>query len=325
MATPQTLSRSLRCAAALRPDTVFARIGLDEYDQSAMTTGELEARANRHAAHWRAADLGEGARVVVVATPEPEALAAIVGAIRAGLEVSLAAPGLDAQGLAEGARDAGALALAGPGDFAGLDFAERLTAAAALTPLAVRLAVWGGAPLGAIRFDSTPASGFDSDAPDVEPSVGLLGQPRTHALDPVALAASADKYIRAAGLTSGATVLSLVSLSSVGGLVCGALAPLASGASTLWQAPFSTLRFAKALLEHAPVHLVAPGAVVSELGRSGLLSPERVATLTLLVYGDFDPIFDHDLEPERVFLLETETTGAARLTPLSKAFGETLE
>lgn len=322
MATMQTLSRSLRSAAALRPAATFARLGPEGDDPQTMTLEDIDSTADRHAAHWRLADLGEGARAIVVATPEPRALAAIVGATRAGLEVSLAAPGLDAQGLADGARDAGALALAGPCDFAGLDFAARLTEASSLAPLAVRLGIWGGAALGAIRLDSPPHTMLDRDHAGREAAIALLGEPRTRPLDVAALATAAVSYIEAAGLGPGSTVLSLVSLASVGGLVCGALAPLGSGALMLWQAPFSTQRFAEALLEHAPVHLVAPGAVVGDLGRSGLLSPERVATLTLLVHGDFDPIFDHDLEPERVFLMETEAWGAARLTALSEAFGE---
>ena len=289
-----------------------------------MTLEGFDACADRHAAHWRAAELGEGARAVVVATPEPKALAAIVGAMRAGLEVTLAAPGLDAQGLAEGAREAGALALAGPGDFAGLDFAERLTEAAALS--------------------RSPCVGRMGRAPPPAPFVSMRrpirirrGRVRRRAVDRAARATAdpcagpgrARRVGRQLHKDGGAHVrrdrsVARFALQRRRPRLRGAGAARLGREDAVAGAVLR-LSLLPGALERAPVHLVAPGAVVGELGRSGLLSHERVATLTLLVYGDFDPIFDHDLEPERVFLLETETTGVARLTPLSQAFGEDLE
>ena len=323
MAAPtNSLSKWLRNAAALRPDATFARQGSSALDRRWMTVEELDARADRHAAHWTRAQLGEGARIAMLAPADPETIAAIAGATRAGLEVWLAPPGIEAQELADGAREAGALALSAPVEFAGLNYAQRLGEAAVLTPLAVRRALWGGERHGAIRLDAVVAIAPGHERLGGEGTLALLGQARTLTLEASMLQAAAGDFARAARLQPGGTVLSLVSLASVGGLVCGAIAPLMSGAEVLWQSPFSALGFTKALAERAPAHLIAPSGIVADLGRAGVLTPERVASLTLVATGDFDPMFDHDLEPDQVLILEAEPWGATRLTRLSQAFGE---
>ncbi len=287
-----------------------------------MTFDELDERADRCAAQWMAANLGEGARAVVIATAEPEALAAIVGATRAGIEVALASPGLAPTELAAGAREAAARALAGPVEFGGLDVGGRLAETAALTPQPLRLATWGGSQEGALRLDGAAPAAAGADTGGDEAGLALLGASGVRRLDGASLTAVAVNYVKAAGLGPGATVVSLISLASVGGLMCGAFAPLLSGADLIWQTPFSALRFAEMLTERGPAHLVAPGAVIVDIGRSGLLTPERVASLTMNVTDDFDPLFDHDLELERVFLIEATRDGAARFTSLARVLGE---
>ena len=141
---PAPLGRLIKRTAALWPELTLARLDADLGDARRLAIGELDACADRFLARWRAAGVGDGARAIVVATPEPLALAAIAGATRAGVVVALASATLDAPSLAAGARAVSAAALAGPANFAGLDLGRRLVEAAAATPKPARVVLWGG-------------------------------------------------------------------------------------------------------------------------------------------------------------------------------------
>jgi len=130
------LGKLLRHAAENQPRAVFSRRADDILAPQEFSATELERRAERHTKLWRAAGLGEYARVGLVAVPEPETVSAMVGAMRAGLEVTLFSPSLGAPEIAATAGLARVLALAGPAEFAGLDYAKRLSEARAATPVA---------------------------------------------------------------------------------------------------------------------------------------------------------------------------------------------
>lgn len=90
-----------------------------------------------------------------------------------------------------------------------------------------------------------------------------------------------------------------------------------AGAHILWQAPFAVAAFEAALEGSAPAHLVAPAGIAVDLGESGLLTPDRVASLTLIVDGgDFDPVFDHDLDADQVFVFDANASGPTPFGPL---------
>ena len=91
----------------------------------------------------------------------------------------------------------------------------------------------------------------------------------------------------------------MISLGSPAGLVGGAFAPLIGGAHVVWQAPFAALRFVETLDASAPAHLFAPASAVEALGAAGLLTPQRLASLTVVAAeGAKIPAFPHELDLE---------------------------
>ena len=106
----------------------------------------------------------------------------------------------------------------------------------------------------------------------------------------------------------------MISLGSAAGLVGGAFAPLIGGAHVVWQAPFAALRFVEALDASAPAHLFAPASAVEALGAAGLLTPQRLASLTLVAAaGAKIPDFPHQLDLARVCVLRVGAGADLRL------------
>ena len=96
-----TLSQLLRAGGAARPDAIFARIGSNGGEAAAaLRVAAIDALADHYCARFRDAGVGEGERIVILGAPEPRALAALVGALRAGLNVVLAPAALDAGAIA---------------------------------------------------------------------------------------------------------------------------------------------------------------------------------------------------------------------------------
>jgi len=314
-----SLGKLLLHTAEKRPWVAFSRRADDilvgpEYDAA-----ELERRAESHTKLWLASGLGEGDRVGIVAVPEPEIVAAIVGAVRAGLEVVLFPTSLGAPEIAATAGLAKALALAGPAEFAGLDLAKRLSearAAAAMT----WLMLWERERPRLFRLDNGQPTESAPAPEEGEAGLAMISGSRLMALDGPSLSAVAGDLADAMELQAGSTILSLVSPATAAGLVAGTHTPLIAGAKLVWLTPFSAKQLDAALTDYARAHLVAPGAVAAQLGRAGLLSQGRLASLTLIVAeGDPTPYFDTDLDADRVFLLDSGLTGP---TPLSRLSGE---
>ena len=92
-----TLSQLLRAGGVARPDAIFARIGAKAGEAAAaLRVAAIDALADHYCARFRDAAVSEGERILILGVPEPRALAAIVGALRAGLNVVLAPAALDA-------------------------------------------------------------------------------------------------------------------------------------------------------------------------------------------------------------------------------------
>ncbi len=106
----------------------------------------------------------------------------------------------------------------------------------------------------------------------------------------------------------------MISLGSPAGLVGGAFAPLIGGAHVVWQTPFAAVRFVEALDALAPAHLIAPAGAVEALGAAGLLTPQRLASLTLVAdEATKIPAFSHDLDLARVSVLRIGAGADLRL------------
>jgi acyl-coenzyme A synthetase/AMP-(fatty) acid ligase len=306
--TVASLSDLVRAGGAARPDAIFARIGAKAGDAvAALRAAAVDALADHYRARFRDAGVGQG-RILILGAAEPKALALIVGALRAGLNVVLAPPALDAAAIAAAARRSHAKALAGPTEFANLALGERLFEAAAMVDEIILVALYGEGAAGALTLDAPLEAEEAPEALPVEPEL-LTTLARDAAADYAPLsqghaAEVARALLARAGLRPGQAIASMISLGSPAGLVGGAFAPLIGGAHVVWQAPFAALRFVEALDALAPAHLIAPAGAVEALGAAGLLTPQRLASLTLVAdEATKIPAFSHDLDLARVCVL----------------------
>jgi acyl-CoA synthetase (AMP-forming)/AMP-acid ligase II len=314
-----TLSQLLRAGGAARPDAIFARIGSNGGEAAAaLRVAAIDALADHYCARFRDAGVGEGERIVILGAPEPRALAALVGALRAGLNVVLAPAALDAGAIADAARRCNATALAGPTEFASLRLGERLFEAAAKVDEVSLVALYGEGAAGALALDAPQEEEATPPASPVDPELLTID-----VLDAVSVCAPlsqsqaadiARAFLARAGLCPGQAIASMISLGSAAGLVGGAFAPLIGGAHVVWQAPFAALRFVEALDASAPAHLFAPASAVEALGAAGLLTPQRLASLTLVAAaGAKIPAFPHQLDLARVCVLRVGAGADLRL------------
>jgi hypothetical protein len=304
-------------ARSARAGLIFARVGAGADATSGMRLGAIDALADRHAANWRAARLPRRARVLVVASPEPRALAAIVGASRADFEVTLASPTLKAAVLAAEADRFEAIAIAGPSEFAGSSLVDLLVETGRRVERIRLIATYGMAARGALSLDAPPPP--DAESPDQWEAGPAEPTPAFRAEVSVA-----RELVAGARIDPGAAIISLVPLGAPGGLIGGALAPMIAGAHMIWQAPFSTRGLVETLEASAPAHLVAPIRVASELGQAGLLDPSLVASLTLVAADPAAPVeFAHGLGASRIFVLRAPPHAAASLDATQFARVET--
>ncbi len=312
------LGQLLTRSAAAMPDTLFSRRGEAGSPPVEMRAAEIEQRADRHLRLWLAAGLSEGARVGMIATPEPEILAAIVGAARAGVEVVLMSPSLDAPAIAASAGLARAPALAGPAEFAGIDYAKRLAEARAAAGAVAWLMLWEADRPRLFRLDNAQPTGSKIAPEQMEAGLAIAYELGVQALHSISLRSMAGQFVDALEIKNTDTIISLISPATPAGLIVSAHAPLVSGAKLIWQAPFSAMTLEQVLSDPSPVHLVAPAAIVAELGRARLLSPEQLSSLTIVMSETSPPpIFEADLDAERVFFLDSRLGGARPLSALS--------
>ena len=312
-----SLSDLLRSGGAARPDAILARIGKAGEAVAALRVAAVDALADHYCARFRDAGVRDG-RILILGAAEPKALALIVGALRAGLNVVLAAPALDAPSIAAAARRSHAKALAGPTEFANLALGERLFEAAAMVDEIALVALYGEGAAGALTLDAPLEADEAPEASPLEPEL-LTVPARDAAADcsplPQGQAAEVARTLLArAGLRPGQAIASMISLGSPAGLVGGAFAPLIGGAHVVWQAPFAALRLIEALDALAPAHLVAPAGAVEALGAAGLLIPQRLASLTLVAdEATRIPAFSDGLDLARVSVLRIGAGADLRL------------
>ena len=316
------LSELLRAAAATRPDAIFARIGGRASDApAALRAGPLDALADHYAARLEETELPQGTKLLLLSSPEPRTLATIVGALRAGFDVGLAAPALDAAAIAAAAEAYGAGVLAGPAAFAELQTGERLFEAAALLDSISLVALHGAGEAGALELDAPR----EDDAPGVastrEPQLLVVeivdAAPKCRSVSQERMREIAREFVARAGLREGGAIVSTISLGSEAGLVGGAFAPLIGGAHLIWQAPFAARRFLETLETSAHAHLFAPASVAGDLGAAGILTADRLSSLTLVAADDVPaPSFAHGVDPARVFVLRGGADAGLRLEGL---------
>ncbi len=313
------LSGLLRAAAGAKPDAIFARIGGGaSRAPAAMRASALDALADHYAARLTEADLPEGTLLLLLCPPEPRTLAAIVGAFRTGFDVALAAPSLGDAAIVAAAEACGAGILAGPGEFADLPTGERLFEAAARLE-SIRLVALHGADEGAALALDAPREGdLPSRTPTREPRLLAVdfvdAAPRRQSISQDRACEIAREFSGSAGLRSGEAIVSMISLASAAGLVAGAFAPMIGGAHVIWQAPFAARRFLETLDTSAPAHLFVPSGVAGELGAAGILTADRLMSLTLVApEGAPVPAIAHRVDPAHAYVLRSEAGVGLRL------------
>ncbi len=81
---------------------------------------------------------------------------------------------------------------------------------------------------------------------------------------------------------AGLTLLSTIVPSSFAGLVCGPVAGLLTGATTVLHVPFESKKLIERIEADRPVQLIAPAGLAAQIEKSSLASKEFLASLVLL-------------------------------------------
>ena len=272
------LNALLTTAAQNSPDHI-----LIEDDQGTMTAAQAVCRAARLASHLRLGGLRRGERVLIVAGAQAEAIVALAGVLRAGLEPVLASCGMNPVELATFARVSDAAALIGPSRYGALDLGDLYLSAAAIAD-SVRGVLTQGPTLidGAVdvsfeALDGPPMPddlhGANAEMPTIATLAGPKLAPRLIIHRQAALLGAALSLVERAQINPPQRLLSLLPPASLAGLVGGPFAALAGASRLVLHGPFRAARFLAHCDAGEPrasdrpdraIHLLAP----AEIGRA---------------------------------------------------------
>lgn len=251
---------------------------------SALTFADLDAFVNRTAAAWLTLGVQEGERVLIATGARLAPLIAMLGALRAGLDVALLPEGCDPGAIAGAAQFINAVALCAEPEAGAHAYAKLLEAGFQTENVRVLAGLGaqadGIAPLAVIAQDCAPfsrkpgARKGDIITFDDEGAACIHSQ-RT-------LAAAALDFVTRAGVLARTPILSTLAPARFAGLVAGPLAALASGAPLVLHGPFNAAGLIDLIEALGPAHLIAPGALLEPLAMSGLLEGPRLTSVILL-------------------------------------------
>jgi len=275
-------------AAWLRPDEIVVAASgehAETPEAAPLSARALDALADHYGARLAEAGMAPGETILLAGAPLPRNLALIVGALRAGLHVALAAPDLDAGEIAHAATACAAQALAGPARFAGAPLLDALLASAAQAPGVRLVAAFGEDASGVVGLDAR----LETDGPAAAAQANgviitfansdgrLVAEPHAQA----EIIRAAQYFVALAQISAGQTLFSTLSPTSLAGLISGPLAALLAAARLVWHAPFSAAAFLRDLDLAAPAHLIVPAAIGADLAAADVLTRARIASLTL--------------------------------------------
>ena len=292
------LDALLTNGARVRPQRIALSDGqLDA--PSALTFADLDALVSRTAAAWVAVGAQAGECVLIIAGARTAPLVALLGALRAGLDVALLPEACEIATLVHAANSVNAIALCAERDAVGRGFTGLMNAGAqietvrvlaglgdftqaadadGIAPLeliaqqcatAPRAAVPQGAALNAAAVRKGAIVTFDDDG------AACFHSQRT-------LAAAALDFITRAGVLARSPILSTLAPARFAGLIAGPIAALVSGAPLVLHGPFNGAILVALVDSLGPSHLIAPGALLGPLSDSGLLDGPRLASVTLM-------------------------------------------
>lgn len=249
-------------------------------------------------AQLRAAGLGAGERVMIVAGMRADALLAATAVLALGAIPVLVPIGLGTVDLAASARAAGAVALMGPTSYGPLQLGEAFMSVAALVDT-IRLVVTqgpgevdGAVDLSAATLAAQPDFAWPrpATAPNQGPAddlpariggcTGPAGAPALSLLPETDLVAAARQLAEAAGLAPGARILSTLAPTAAANLVAGPYAAWLTGVPLTLHGPFDAERFVLACDTGPAPFLVIPGPLAPRFADPCLTA--RIAGLFLV-------------------------------------------
>ena len=282
------LSTLLAGGARVRPQRIALSDGpLDA--PSALTFADLDAFVSRAAAAWQALGAQEGERVLIVTGARTAPLIAVLGALRAGLDVALLPEACDVEMLVHAGNCINAVVLCAEADAIGRGFAglmnagaqiESVRALAGLGTLGEAADADGIAPLELIAQKCAPVAHSPVARKGAIVTFDDNGAACFHSQR--TLAAAALDFVTRAGVLARSPILSTVAPARFAGLIAGPVAALVSGAPLVLHGPFNGAALVDLVESLGPSHLIAPGALLEPLSDSGLLDGPRLASVTLL-------------------------------------------
>lgn len=335
-------------AARLRPDRIAISDASGHPDRG-ISFDMLETRIGAMAKAWKKLGLMTGERIVIVANASAASLIGMYGALRAGLDVALAAPHLPADDIARFGEQIGAAALAGEACCGDIDIADALLRAAARAERVRVVAALGATPIdGAAPLDALAAQSAAGDA-DASPLSGRHALVITRSIDGQCcfhrqrtIVASALDFVTRVQIGTQEPIVSTILPASFAGLAAGPIAGLISGAPLMLQSPFNGANFLRACEALQPVHAIVPVMMSEEIAASGLAQSPRLATLVLFARfkhmpadipseppGGFlachAPVFDLYGIGEIAAIAERRTSAGGRVAPLTAQHMLTLD
>ena len=266
-------------AARMRPE----RLALSCASGLSLTFAELDERASSLAAHLSAAGLAPGDCLLISCGAGAAPFIAMIGAVRAGLDVALAPLHLDAGALAAFARSAKACALAGETHYTGVNVAECMLGAAALAP-DVRIlfnlsqqVCDEAAMLAPMQLAAQPAPRRVRAPGDCSMLTLEGGVMRSHSQQ--SLVSAGLELLSRARIGMKDPIFTTLAPVRFGALAAGPFAALLAGCALHCHAPFDAQRFLVELDAMAPAHLVAPWALAKLVSGEGFAAGAALASL----------------------------------------------
>jgi hypothetical protein len=281
-------------AARPRPSAWAFR---DDHDGAIddVSYADLYQRVGAALARLRAFEFARGERALICCPPGAQSFVALTAALAAGLDPVLAPLPTPhtRDAVANAAKALNVSAHFGPAQFCGLDFGEPLSTIAADTPSIRLVGALHGALDGAEDFSSSALATrgarmrVDDWGVDERRRIGALDvSGQVDFASQGALLAAALDLVRATRAAGGAPLLSLCAPSSLSALVAGPLSALLAGCPLHFIAPFKAARFIETLDALGPARLVAPAAILADVGRAGLLTNGDLVSVAALCSGE---------------------------------------
>lgn len=275
----------VRSAAQLRSGRM-AFVNDAQGTEEALSFAACDDLARSNAAALHMLGLQPGECVLLAGCSGPRAFAALIGALAAGLDAAVCGLHLDAGEMGAFAKACGASAIitdAREGDAAQCELVYGAAALADNVRLIVSVAA--EAPDGSVSIAAAAATGNPAPAraharPGQIVTRDAHGNPVRH-LQQTLITAGFD-FLSQTRIGAGLTLLSTIPPSSFAGLVCGPVAGLLTGATTVLHAPFDSKKLIARIEADKPVQLVVPAGLAPHLEKSSLAAREHLANLVLL-------------------------------------------